>query len=78
MRQVFPFEPFYRLVQSIGEDFKSELRWEPRAVLLICCALEEYLVDLLQDAVLNALHAHRRDVQPKDLQLARRVRGERM
>ena len=40
-------------------------------------ASEAYLVGLLEDANLLAIHAKRVTVQPRDIQLARRIRGER-
>ena len=39
--------------------------------------LEAYLVELCEDANLEAIHAHRCYLLPMDLQLARRVRRER-
>ncbi|XP_040398780.1 histone H3-like centromeric protein A isoform X2 [Cygnus olor] len=38
-------------------------------------AAEAFLVRLLEDAYLCSLHAHRVTLYPKDLQLARRLRG---
>ena len=38
---------------------------------------EAYLVRLLDDANLCAIHARRVTIMPKDIQLARRIRGER-
>ena len=40
-------------------------------------AAETYLVRLLDDANLCALHARRITLMPRDIQLARRIRGER-
>jgi len=40
-------------------------------------AAEAYIVDLFQDVNLAALHAKRVTIMPKDMQLARRLRGER-
>jgi len=44
---------------------------------LLSDMMESYLVGLLEDANLNAIHGRGTEVRPKDLQLARRVRGER-
>ncbi|NXQ73007.1 CENPA protein, partial [Quiscalus mexicanus] len=38
-------------------------------------AAEAFMVRLLEDAYLCSLHAHRVTLFPKDLQLARRLRG---
>lgn len=40
-------------------------------------ASEAYLVGLFEDTNLCAIHAKRVTIMPKDIQLARRVRGER-
>jgi len=38
---------------------------------------EAYLVGLFEDSNLSAIHAKRVTIMPKDIQLARRIRGER-
>ena len=40
-------------------------------------AAEAYLVGLFEDTNLAAIHAKRVTIMPKDIQLARRIRGER-
>ena len=40
-------------------------------------ACEAYLVGLFEDTNLCAIHAKRVTIMPKDIQLARRFRGER-
>ena len=40
-------------------------------------AAEAYLVGLFEDTNLCAIHAKRVTIMPKDMQLARRIRGER-
>ena len=40
-------------------------------------ASEAYLVGLFEDTNLCAIHAKRVTIMPKDVQLARRIRGER-
>ena len=39
--------------------------------------LQAYLVGLFEDTNLCAIHAKRVTIMPKDIQLARRIRGER-
>lgn len=41
-------------------------------------AAEAYLIGVFEDANLCAIHAKRVTVMPKDIQLARRIRGERV
>ena len=69
--------PFQRLVREIAADFKSDLRFQSSAVLALQEASESYLVGLFEDTNLCAIHAKRVTIMPKDMQLARRIRGER-
>ena len=48
-----------------------------RALAAVQEATESYVVSTLSDANLAALHAKRVTVMPRDLHLARRLRGER-
>ena len=70
--------PFQRLVREIAQDFKTDLRFQSTAVLALQEAAEAYLVGLFEDTNLCAIHAKRVTIQPKDIQLARRIRGDRM
>src|SRR5687767_13810376 len=69
--------PFQRLVREIAQDFKSDLRFQSTAILALQEATEAYLVGLFEDTNLCAIHAKRVTIMPKDIQLARRIRGER-
>ena len=69
--------PFQRLVREIAQDFKTDLRFQGSAVLALQEAAEAYLVGLFEDTNLCAIHAKRVTIMPKDIQLARRIRGER-
>eukprot|EP00297_Palpitomonas_bilix_P015006 CAMPEP_0113869720 /NCGR_PEP_ID=MMETSP0780_2-20120614/1691_1 /TAXON_ID=652834 /ORGANISM="Palpitomonas bilix" /LENGTH=136 /DNA_ID=CAMNT_0000854925 /DNA_START=155 /DNA_END=565 /DNA_ORIENTATION=+ /assembly_acc=CAM_ASM_000599 len=69
--------PFQRLVREIAHAEKSELRFQSSAVLALQEATEAYLVGLFEDTNLCAIHAKRVTIFPKDVQLARRIRGER-
>ncbi len=68
--------PFQRLVREIAQDFKNDLRFQGSAILALQEASEAYLVGLFEDVNLCALHAKRVTIAPKDMQLARRIRGE--
>ena len=69
--------PFQRLVREIAQDYKTDLRFQSLAVLALQEASEAYLVGLFEDTNLCAIHAKRVTIMPKDIQLARRIRGER-
>ena len=68
--------PFQRLVREIAQDFKMDLRWQSSAINALQEASEAYLVKLFEDANLCAIHAKRVTIMPKDIWLARRIRGE--
>jgi len=69
--------PFQRLVREIAQDFKTNLRFQGSAIMALQEASEAYLVGLFEDTNLCAIHAKRVTIMPKDIQLARRIRGER-
>ena len=70
--------PFQRLVREIALDVTKlvGLRFQSTAILAIQEASEAYLIGLFEDTNLCAIHAKRVTIMPKDLQLARRIRGE--
>ena len=69
--------PFQRLVREVAQDYKTDLRFQGSAVLALQESAEAYLVGLFEDTNLAAIHAKRVTIMPKDIQLARRIRGER-
>merc|ERR1711957_251631 len=52
-------------------------KFQTSAVLALQEASEAYMVGLFEDTNLCAIHAKRVTIMPKDMQLARRIRGER-
>ena len=68
--------PFRRLVREIAQDFKEDIRFNSEAMMALQDATEAYIVGLFEDTNLCAIHAKRVTVMPKDMQLARRIRGE--
>ena len=70
--------PFQRLVREIAQDLgKMDMRFQSGAIMALQEASEAYLVGLLEDSNLCAIHAKRVTIMPKDIQLARHIRGER-
>ena len=69
--------PFQRLVREITQDYKTDLQFQSAAVLCLQEAVEAYLMGLFEDTNLCAIHARRVTIMPKDIQLARQIRGER-
>ena len=70
--------PFQRLVREIAQDFKTDLRFQSAAILCLQEVAEAYLVRLFDDANICAIHAKRVTIMPKDILLAKRIRGERV
>jgi len=69
--------PFQRLVREVAQDFKSDLHFQSTALMALQEAAEAYLVGIMEDTNLCAIHAKRVTIMPKDMQLARCIRGER-
>ena len=67
--------PFQRLVREVAQDYKCDLRFQTTALLALQEAAEAYMVGLMEDTNLCAIHAKRVTIMPKDMQLARRIRG---
>jgi histone H3 len=67
--------PFQRLVREIAQDYKTDLRFQAAAVAALQEASEAYLVTLLEDTNLAAIHGRRITIMVRDMQLARRIRG---
>jgi len=70
--------PFQRLIREIAQDFKQDLRFQSHAIQALQEASEAYLVSLFEDTNLCAIHAKRVTIMPKDMQLARRIRRDRV
>jgi len=69
--------PFVRLVKEITLSYHHSLQWQSIALEAIQHASEDYIIGLMEDANLSALHAKRVTIMPKDIHLARRIRGNR-
>ncbi|XP_032067909.1 histone H3-like centromeric protein A isoform X2 [Thamnophis elegans] len=69
--------PFSRLVREICLEYTRglDMLWQSMALLALQEAAEAFLVHLMEDAYLCTLHAKRVTLHPRDIQLARRIRG---
>ena len=68
--------PFQRLVKELTMKISSNIRWQVAAVGALHEASEAYLVGLFEDTNLCAIHAKRVTIDPRDIMLARRIRGD--
>ena len=64
-------------MREIAQGFMQELRFQNSAIGALQEAAEAYLVGLFEDTNLCAIHAKQITIMPRDIQLARRIRGER-
>ena len=69
--------PFQHLVHEILQGFGVGFRAMPVMMMALQKAAEAYLVQLLEDSNLCTIHAKYITIQPKDIQLARWIHGER-
>jgi histone H3 len=70
--------PFQRLVRDCAESHKKGLRFAASSLAALQEATESYAVSLLSDTNLCAIHTRRVTIMPRDIELARRLRGERV
>jgi len=68
--------PFQRLVKEIAQHYFTDMRFQSAAVAALQEATEAYLAALFEDTNLCAIHAGRVTILPKDMQLARKIRGD--
>ncbi len=78
---LIPRLPFARLVKEIAHNVSagmslSGLRFQSAALMALQEAAEAYIVGLMEDTVLCCVHARRVTIMPKDMNLARRIRGD--
>ena len=69
--------PFQHLVKEILHDFKANFHIAPATVTALQEAAEAHLVGLFEDSNPCAIHAKRVTIMPKDINIARCIRGER-
>ena len=59
-----------------GKKTPCPLRWQKKAVDAFHEGAEAFMVGMMEDANLLAIHAWQMTLQPRDIQLARRIRGD--
>ena len=74
---LMPHAPFLRLVKELIREVQPDFRVSFLAAKALQEASEAYLVRLFEDASLCTIHGNRVTLQPKDITLVQRLRGER-
>ena len=54
---------------------RKEFRWQAEAMMALQESAEAHIIGIFEDANLCTIHAKRVTVMPRDIQLARRIRG---
>ena len=68
--------PFRRLVKEIMHEFNTNMRLQEKAAVALQEGAEAYLAGLFTDGNLEALHAKRVTLMPKDIKIARTIRRD--
>ncbi|KAH7427707.1 hypothetical protein KP509_10G056000 [Ceratopteris richardii] len=74
---LIPRRPFARVVKEELQRYCAGLRIQALALESLQEAAEAFFISMLEDSNLCSIHAKRVTIQPKDIQLARRIRGDR-
>jgi len=74
---MMPRQPFQRLVREITQNLSVDKRYQMSALEALHEAAEAYVIGLFDDTNLAAIHGKRVTIMPRDIQLARRMRGEK-
>ncbi|KAL4437340.1 hypothetical protein ABPG75_004479 [Micractinium tetrahymenae] len=75
-RHLIPKAPFWRFARELLGAYRDNYRWSVQGVLALQEAAEAYLVGLFEDTQLCSIHAKRVTIMVKDMQLAKRLRGD--
>ena len=73
---LIPMLTFQRYVREVCQDVAKEYRWQAIALYNLQVAAEAYVVGVLADTNLCTIHHKCMTIFPKDLHLARRLRGK--
>ena len=68
--------PFQRLVREVIQKWREGLKLQSSAALALQEASEAFLVGLMEQANLCAIHAKRVTIMPRDIHLACRIQGD--
>ncbi|KAF9461539.1 putative DNA binding protein [Collybia nuda] len=75
-KHLIPKLPMQRLIREIAAEYKDDLQFQPSAIEALHEACEAYIAEYLNHANLVALHAKRVTIQPKDMELVKKIRGQ--
>jgi histone H3/H4 len=64
---------FARLASEVGQDYKTDFQFSSNALGLMQLVVEDYVVKVLAAAQHAAIHASRKTLQAKDIQVVERI-----
>ena len=70
-------QPFQRIVRDIAQGMVPDIRFQASSLAALQEACEAYMVGIFEDTNQCAIHARRVTIMVRDMQLARRIRGEK-
>ena len=76
MRRVFFF--FQKLIREIGQEICSYLHFQVIGIKALQEAAKSYLVGLMEDSSLYAMHAKHVTIMPKDMQFVCKILGGKL
>jgi len=74
---LIPRTAMARVIREITQDYKCDMRYQASAISALHEAAETHLITMFEHAQLLAVHAKRITINPKDIQLSRRILGLR-
>ncbi|KAH0793145.1 histone H3 [Histomonas meleagridis] len=73
---LIPKAPFRRVVREIAEKINPTIKFNERALQALQEASEAFIVGTMEDGVLCTIHASRVTLMKKDVELAKRIKGD--
>ncbi len=71
---IFPKYPFERLTRSIIEDYKKDIKISKKVFIVLQYYIEQYLINLLSQANLLAIHSGHVKLLPTDIDLVKTIK----
>ena len=65
-----PVASFGKLAREISSDYKTDVRFTKKALIIFQYSMEKYLLEILKNALLLTVNANRTRIEPKDINLA--------
>jgi len=74
---IIPKKSFRRVVKNIAKEYGETIKFSRLGIEALQEATEEFIVGLIEDGNLCAIHANRITIMKKDIALAEKIKGRR-